>query len=90
MSDKLFFDKNGYIMAVGDKIMYITDGPRVNYGVIEAIGWKTPAWSNREQLKITVLKTAGGWLEKPTKVTLTYPTVFKCDSPVLYQPKVFK
>ena len=86
MCDKLLFDQSGYIVSVGDQIVYITDGPRVNYGVVEKIQRVSPY--RYEHWKITVQKTGGWYLEKPRRVTLTEPTIFLCDYPPLYQPKV--
>jgi len=83
-----FFDKSGYIVSEGDEIVYVTDGPRVNYGVIQRIERVKPYGYEQSNgfWKITVLKTGGGYLEKPFRVTLTEPTIFKCNRPVLYQP----
>jgi hypothetical protein len=86
MYDKMLFDKSGYIVSVGDKIVYVTDGPRVNYGVVEKIERVKPY--GYEHWKVTVLKTGGWYLEKPRKVILTEPTIFLCAHPPLYQPKV--
>jgi len=85
MTDETLFDKSGYIVSIGDQIMYITDGPRVNYGVVEKIERVSP--HGYEHWKVTVQKTGGEWLEKPRQVILTEPTMFLCNHPPLYQPK---
>lgn len=85
MTDEIFVDNQGKVLKVGDPIMYITDGPRVNYGTIEKVAWVKPAWSNRKHIRVHVWKVKGGHMEKPRTVVLTYPTIFKCGE-VLQSP----
>ena len=69
-------DKQGNVVSEGDKIMYITDGPRVNYGTVISFDRVKP-WGY-EHWSIKVLKTAGSYHEKDRIVYLTEPTIFKC------------
>ena len=85
MTDKIFVDNQGKVLKVGDPIMYVTDGPRINYGTIQKIAWVIPRWSTHEQLRIHVWKVKGGCMEKERTVILTYPTIFKCGE-VLQSP----
>jgi hypothetical protein len=77
-----FIDRQNRVVKKGDYIMYITDGPRISYGKVLDISRKA-TWGY-EHWKITVFKTSGEWLEKPRRVTLTEPTVFKCGETLVY------
>jgi hypothetical protein len=74
---KVLVDQQGNNVEVGDRVMYITDGPHVNYGTVKKVTWKETDWG-RKFWSIQVLKTHSAHLEKPILVTLSYPTLFKC------------
>ena len=87
MTDKILTDKQGNVVVEGDSIMYITDGPRINYGIIKKIEWTKSPWGY-EHWKIRVLKTYGFFLNKPMIVILTEPTMFKCGVELVRIDKV--
>ena len=78
-------DDHGNQLNVGDKVMYITDGPRVNYGIIKKMAETQCPWNKKYYgIRISVWKEKGGYTDKPTMVTLTYPTIFKCGVTLNY------
>jgi len=83
MSKIIFKDKVGNVVTEGDQIMYITDGPSVNYGVVSTIG-RSETCFGYNHWKIKVWKTAGPWHSKDRYVTLTEPTVFRCGVELRY------
>ena len=73
----ILYDNQGNMLAVGDKIMYVTDRRGINYGTIQKIE-RVNSWGY-EHWKVEVLKTMAPYLKEPTVVYLTEPVMFRCD-----------
>jgi len=81
-NEKIFLDYTGTVLKVGDHIMYVTDGPTINYGIIRGIKRVCPY--GYEHWSIKVWKEKGNYLTEPRYVVLTEPTVFKCGVELSY------
>jgi hypothetical protein len=81
-NDKIFLDKSGVVLNVGDQVMYITDRRGINYGVIRSIE-RVKSYGYKHW-KIKVFREKGGWNNESRLVVLTEPYVFKCGVELVY------
>lgn len=79
MTDKIFVDRQGRVVSVGDRVMYIVGNQHdVCYGTVTEIKEITQHCGN-VATRVKVWKTHGLWHTTDKFVYLTGPTLFKCD-----------